>query len=230
MFEYACELNKVELPKVMTFPSYFSIVNQSDSTGRYPYIVEKLSMNEGKVTNIQNEFSSNDQFLTQIESAILYSDIKQPKIKGKEIAADIYLMVSFFPQLSYPVAPYDAGVNDSSNLMHKYRIKIINKKSKLLSEPIPKRVPSNRYGRQLFDSFFMEAINVYIHIDTSGHASVMRVGTSNKKLSNSIRKLVTKLKFFPAIDQNDNLVDFQGYLRVEPYNETDVRISYLWMN
>ncbi len=230
LFERTCKLNNMVLPKVLSFPSYFSDANPSDSSNRYPYVVEKISCANGKIIGIESYMSTHDAFIQQIQSAILYADIQLPKINGEDISGELYLMVSFFPQLSYPVASFNGNSAYSSNLLHRYRIRIINKYSHLLSEPIPKRVPSDKYPRQLFGSSFNEPIKILIQIDTLGKANVRGTGTSHKLISKSIRKFVSRLRFFPAINQKNELEEFRGYLKIEPFNKSNIRISYLWMN
>lgn len=230
LFERTCELNNMQLPKVLLFPPYFSDANPLDSSNRYPYVIEKLTFEKGKIVDIANYLSTYDPFVQQIQSAILYADIQLPKIKGKDISDDLYLMVSFFPQLSYPVAPFDGNSADSSNLFHGHRIRIINTFSHLLSEPIPKRLPSDKFSRKIFGSSFVEPVYVYIKIDTLGKAILLRSGTSHKLISGSIKEMVSRLKFFPAVNQKNELEEFRGYLQIEPLDGLNIRISYLWMH
>lgn len=230
LFERTCTINNLELPQVLSFPPYFSDFNSMDTSNRYPYVIEKIAYEKGEVVGVENYMSTHDPFVQQIQSAILYADIKLPKLKKKELSEDLYLMVSFFPQLSYPIARFDVNSVDSSNLLHHYRVRIINRFSQLLSEPIPKRVPSDRYSRKLFDSNINDSIDILIRIDTLGRAAMIAAGTQRENIRSSIRKLIPKFKFYPAVNQKNELVEFRGYLRIGPLDDLDIRISYLWMN
>ena len=179
LFEYACILNELELPKIMSFPSYFADMNLMDSSNRYPFVIQKTNFEDGLVKSIENQMSSYDPFVEQIQSAILYAEIQQPKVMKKLIEDDLYLMVSFFPQLSYPVAPFNGNQYDSTNLFHNHRVRLINRFSSFLSEPIPKSSRSNRFPRKFIASTFRAPIDFLVKIDTLGRAVVVIPGTKN---------------------------------------------------
>ncbi len=230
LFENACSLNEIQLPKVLMFPSYFANVNVMDSSNRYPFIIEKISLKENKVTAIENDMSTYDPFIQQIQSAILYAEFSQAKMKKKLQDNPMYLMVSFFPQLSYPVAPFNGNQYDSTQLLNNYRVRFISKFSTLLSEPLPKSSNASRYSRKLLGSMLMNPINTLVRIDTLGRAVALISGTKNNQLSKSVQELISRLRFFPALNYENELVEFKGIIRIEPFDELDVRISYLWFN
>ncbi len=229
LFAETFSLNKIQLPKVLTFPSYFSDIDIMETSNRYPFVIEKLSYEKGQLSNIENYMSTCDAFKGQIESAILSADIVPPKYKKKEISGDLYLMVSFFSQLSYPTLVFDAQNFDSSNILSQKRVRIINLATKYLSEPLPKRAKSDAYPNGVMSRIRFDPLNVYVRIDTLGETTVFRVGSSNKRLVRFTKEVCSGLKFYPALNQKNELVEFFGFIRFERKDVADIRISYNWL-
>ena len=229
LYKQTALLNKQELPQVISFPSYFSVMNVMDSASRYPFILEKVTFEDGKLSNIENVMSTHDAFVGQLESATRFAEFQLPKKKNKNFSGELYLMISFFPQLSYPVGVYKREADYSSDQLFAKSVRIVDRNSYFLSEPLPKRKPSDKLARTAIYNSFNQPIDLFIQIDTMGNAYLIREPTTNKVFNNSFKKLVSKLKFFPAINQSGQLVLFRGFIRLEPINEFNIRISYKWL-
>ena len=229
LFERAVLLNKREFPEIISFPSYYADINSYDSTNRYPVVIEKITFKEGKLFEIQNEQSTYDAFRDQIESAILYANFKLPALKNNKFSGDIFLMISFFPQINYPTKPYSNLSDYNANLLESHSVRIIDKSYYYLSEPLPKRIPSDKLSRVSSQFVIYEPIEILVYIDTLGNANLVRPPSNSKVVNSTIKRMVSRLKFFPAINQDLQPVEFRGFIRLEPFDELNIRISYNWL-
>ncbi|KAA3631524.1 MAG: hypothetical protein DWP97_12820 [Calditrichaeota bacterium] len=229
LLRYSYELNRILLPKIVSFPSYFTEISPTDSL-LYKFQLYSLEIDKsGKLIGIEKVMSTNPSFDGQIESAMLYASFSPCLQKSKGKNSSCYMKISYFPTIQYPTFPYDSTHYENLSQLKQRRLEILPVSVKLLSEPLPKTIPDHLYPISNIQYAVHSAVEAYVHIDTLGKISLMRTDAKVKDEKESVRRICKNLRLYPALDINGNPVDFYGYLRFERFEQNYIRISYLWL-
>ncbi len=229
MFTDAVRSFKVMLPRVLEFPSYSATLHSTDTLEVYPYVLLKIALDEkGQLTDARIDKSTYPTFDHQVLSAVKYARFEPARIKNKGIASEAYLLVSFFPSISYPNQGWKADTAWQAGLLAKAQIRLLPAKLGLLSPPLPRRVPGDTYPRTVAPSLYSR-FSAGLNIDSTGTTtswSLIRMGATERK---QVISLLRSMKFFPAIGFDGRLRPYQGLIYITADDQTNIRIDYNWL-
>ena len=142
---------------------------------------------------------------------------------------EFYLKIALYPTIEYPTEVYDSTFLDTLSTLKRTRIEIIPSKYQLLSVPIPRFNRDHLIPMSTLTQSIEENAEVFVHVDTAGLLSIMRSSTQHKPTKSNIALICKRSKFFPAINFDGKKVDYYGYIKFNHFNESYIRISYLWL-
>ena len=229
LYMKAITLSGIEPPKVSRFPSYFSTVTQPDSAGTYPFMVFKVSLDStGRLVDFSDEIIAESKYADQLRSALLYAEFSPALARGKPVAADAYLMISFLPHLSYPSRTWPPAAVDSASLKEQIRVRLIPAKVGLLSKPVPVRHNAFRMASGGQPAYFIGTMCLGFTVDTLGNVAFQHTTIVRREIFEYIRRIVGKWRFYPALDWNGRPVPFYGEMLLDFDTSEFIRIRYLW--
>ncbi|MCH7690951.1 MAG: hypothetical protein IIA17_07910 [candidate division Zixibacteria bacterium] len=234
LYYEALWLNKFELPEILSFPRYYCDLKRSDSLEILPYVLEKLSLDSaGKVLKSEN-FSASFKakaFSSQIRSASLWSEFSPLKIEGISRPSDCYLLVSFLPQLHYPIKKITALERDTSHWAEKWRVRLLPDTVGLMVPPLPLELNIGSITlKKQKQRYLTGEILATILIDSLGKARVMSTDRKDAKYHQAINSALSSVGFFPAMSFRGKPQEFIGKARFQFTISARVRVDYLWLD
>jgi len=223
--------NDIKPPRLEYFPSYFSNITRGDSLGRYPYMLFKVRLDStGRLFDFEDELIAEPKFAHQLRSALLYADFKPATVKQQPIATDAYLMISFFPYISYPSRRWLATPETELSLIDRQRVRLLPTKAGLLAKAIPKRVNAFKVPSGNQRIWFRGKMCLGLAIDTLGQVGIRHSTIVREPLYSFVREMVEGWRFYPALDFEGKIQPFYGEIMVEFDDSDFIRISYLWLD
>jgi len=222
--------NKYILPSIISYPSIFSDVKKADSIIIYPFVMLKVKLDKnGRLEAIVDDLSTATSIKEQVESALLYAELKPAVINNKPVSTEFLLLLSIFPFISYPTPVWKLENYNDMRFVDKYFIRILPLEVDFISKPIPKRIPADIFPINLINTNEFGKPTAVITIDTTGIVKNIRFSDQNKIISKDLRKLLKDLVFYPAIDREGKAVNYNGSVSFEIINNSNIRISYNWL-
>ncbi len=232
----ALSLNGVEPAAILSFPPYHGAVTIADTALLYPYIILRLELDEtGAVTAIDPVFSSAPGINDQLRSAANWATYAPMKINGRAVASTNYLVVSFFPGISYPTCCLEAGRTDSLPILDRARMQLVPDTFGLMNKPIPIAAWTGIQAATHADFLDGRFYAARVSIDTLGKAFLVdsspysRDSTDYKKAKGTCQRAIEKIRFYPAVDYQGRPCVYTGLTYLTYESGTNVRIWYDWL-
>ncbi len=223
-------LNDIRLPRIEEFPRYFCDLKWSDTSLIFKYALTKLALDEsGRVTDIQEVSSTFPAFTSQIMSAILWADFSPAVVLGTPVPAECFVLISFFPQISYPAPVWRRSDIDSLPPLERFRVRLLPDTVGLLSKPLPSKVPGDEFALAGKHTALRDTVSAVVRIDTTGHASLGRTSKARKGTGKAVHQVAAQLRFFPALDYQGHPHSFSGLVSFIFQASSKIRIVYHWL-
>ncbi len=222
--------NDIVLPKVTRFPSYFAEMDWADSMALYPFVVLKLAIDTaGGVTAIDTVVSTYPSRTMTTASASLWADFEPAVVRGKKVAAECFLVVSYYPQVSYPTKVWTAEAADTLGPHERWRVQSLADTVGLMAVPIPRRAPGNQINLR-GDHWVgaSDTISIWLTVDRFGQMGARRVYSRDASVGLAVRRLSGKIPFYPALDYGGVSESFGGLVYLSGGFSANVRIYYVW--
>lgn len=230
LYVLALAINDIKPPRLVRFPSLHAVVGRRDSTDIYPYTLVRLDLNErGRASRVETIRNTLPHFSHQTLSACNWADFEPARVHGHPTPATVYLLVSFFPEVSYPTLPLVNPPADTLMIQMRMGVSVRADTLGLLAKPIPRNVFTDRFTLTgVPGASFSEAL-VWTEVDTLGNARGLRVNSPYDATIQRFRTLVGQLRFYPALSMSGEPVMFMGPLEARFVGSGDVRIRFLWL-
>ncbi len=222
--------NSVQVAAWKRFPWFHATVSSVDTTPipRFALIRVDLGV-KGGLTRKELVATNYPGFGGQLVNAAGWAGYQPAKVGGKPVASSNFLLVTFYPSISYPTKPLLAAKPDSSTWHRKYLLRMLPDSSGYMSEPIP-RAPSTGSlqipvsPKQSRKSFIFEC-----EVDSSGVVHLKSPLADTTGVPTLGAAVAKSLRFYPALDFAGRPKSFEGYAEVSTLNRTNVRIRFLWL-
>lgn len=225
IFQY----NNITLPSVKYFPKYFCNIDWNDSLDIYPFVLLQLDLDErGEVKDVTEILSTYSNYTMTLMSASLWSEFVPAKVNDSDISCNPFLLVSFFPQIYYPTQKFYNDMSDSLPIHEKMRVKLIPDSLHILQKPIPRIYDGERISISNIPRSLNDTLSLLLTVDTLGHTKLNRFGKINKGTYDIMQNVLSRMKFYPAIDFYGKPVEYSGFVQLIFKGSEKVRIKYLW--
>jgi hypothetical protein len=230
LYEEALGRNGITLAKIESFPSIFCTLKPKDTLVVYPYVLVRVDLDSLGTPSAIEPVTSNCTSLSQsIQSAAAWARYVPSMQNGRAVASTNYLLVSFFPDVSYPTSVWPShpplAPNPYQNLMFRLSADTVG----LLSPPLPRHGISEEVSLPVERLPYMDSVAVQIRVDTLGRMTVQRVFPANKWTSKLAKGLPRGIRFFPALAFDGSTMPYTGWAFVTTLNERSIRIRYSWL-
>jgi len=223
------ELNGVSLPSVISFPSYFCDLEWNDSLAVLPYVLLGLKLDEGgELIDIEIESTNYQAFALQLMSASLSAQFSPLYVNGQARGSSCFLLVSFFPQLTYPTEVWKGSSSADYSILRRHQIRLYPDTVGFLTKPLPRFFPPNDVTVSGRHSGHSDTVLAAVMISAEGDFRTIRYGKVSPSVRQGIQMLSKVIKFFPAMDYAGQPQDFHGVVRLIFSASAKIRIEYLW--
>ncbi|MCB2229248.1 hypothetical protein KQH82_00935 [bacterium] len=230
LYSLALSLNDIHPPTLNWFPGLRAVVREPDTSSFYDYALVRLVLDErGRATEITAVRNTLPGFTHQTLTACNWAEFDPARVHDSAVSAEVYVMISFFPELSYPSLPWTRPPGDSLMVQAKMSVSVRPDTLCLLAKPIPRNAYTEKFTLTEVPGASFSSATVLTEVDTLGHARGLRVGSSYEATVRRFRTLVNQLHFYPAITIDQTPVMFAGPLEARFVGSADVRIRFLWL-
>jgi hypothetical protein len=226
----AYEANGIMFPKLISFPSYSGAFSDNDSSLTYSFIVLRLDIDStGALTNVQVAGSTYPDFDVQLQSASLYATFAPATINGHPAASVAYLVVSFFPQLRYPLKSWELSNYPEMSPQKKATVRLLADTVGIICPPVPRRHAGEIVIVPGLHNRFSYSTSYTLKIDTLGRAGYFlekKILPRGRAAMKQIKKMIT---YFPAMTMGGHPAYYEGPARFHFSGSINVRVEYLWL-
>lgn len=225
----ALELQSVEVPEIVRFPSYYYELNPKQRWRPYPLKVFRLDLDSlGQVQAVEPAFETDSKFSRQIRSAIHWGEYTPLRIDGRAVASSNFLIVSLYPMVKYPTCPIDRAVAEPT-LWDRSRVMLVSDTAGVILPPVPK----GAWSEVVVDSFYQgmtpELVSSRISVGLVGNGRLSQVRTDFFRASHILNQNTYKIRFFPAKRLNGSPRTFEGMVYLRYIDAANVRIWFDWL-
>jgi len=228
-YERCFSLNDIRLPMLKQYPEYFTSVHWSDTLEAYPLVLLKLALDTAGVpTAIDTVLTTLPEGTMTTASAALWAEYAPAVVRGKTVASECYLLVSYFPQIVYPTTTWIPGRPDSLPVLERARVTLLADTVGLLSKPQPRQTPGNAIYVTAKVSLRADTIGAVLAIDTAGVAALQLASKVSSSLRTVLRRIIDDYSFYPARNYVGEPVRFRGNVLLVIDGSVRIRIKYVW--
>jgi hypothetical protein len=231
LYEEALKLNGLSLPRVLSFPSYFYVVDSHEvANGRYAVVVVKAVIDTaGNLVEAVPAVSTAGGFTDQLVSACRYAEYAPARMDGEPMTTEGFLVISLFPSLVYPTSPVDF-VSDEDLSWHRarsveWRLDTLG----LLAAPIPIQRRPHSFHLPGPHENRHDTVNVVLKVDTLGRATPRHQSKAVPAVTRAVLAVARQMTFYPALDYGAKVREFSGVVRMEFTGSANIRIAYFWL-
>jgi len=230
LLEEAYRLNGIELPRLVAFPSYAGSVDKNDTSLVFPYILLKIELDRsGWLTAVEVVRSTLPDYNIPIQSAAMWAEYAPAAVAGETAPSEAFLMVSFFPQLDYPLKRWDRARLAGISLMQRESVRLFADTVGLMFEPVPRRRDADAYTLAARGPRGADSVDCYLSIDTLGFARLRPEREADRGLEETIQQFRQVLRFYPALGFDGRPRPFYGFITLVRDFSTTVRVRYHWL-
>jgi len=224
-------LNDIRPPQLVQFPSYFCDIKSSDTSVIFKYILTKVTLDEsGQVTDVVEVSSTYPAFTQQVMSAILWAKFSPTEVRGTPQPSKCFILVSFFPQISYPTRVWQQDNYDSLYLLERFRVRLLPDTVGLMTKPLPAKLSGSEFTLSGRHTAYRNQVSAFISVDVTGSASLRRMSKTGKEVQLAVRELIgRRLRFYPAMDYQGNPQRFSGLVTFIFKASPKIRMEYNWL-
>lgn len=229
LYSESFKANNYMLPMIKSFPSYFTDVEFKDSLTSYDYMLMQADIDKsGKLLSSKILYTTLPNFNWQLQSAVQWSEFSPMIIKDASIESKIYFLISFFPQLSYPTKNWTIDLGSDQNLFKRIQIRNLIDTLGLLSPPVPAFYPPEKLTASTLVKAYYDSTICLVNVDQSGKLRIKNIGTTKKNIRSILLKLSKNMRMFPALDFDNNPVEYEGLVKFVLDGRGAVIIDYQW--
>lgn len=229
LYQKALGLNGVTPPGVVRFPAYHASVKRKDSAAIYPYLIASMTLDSsGAPTAIDLLRSTTPGFSDQLLNACNWAEYTPALVNGVPRACSLYLVISLFPELHYPVTPLDFSQWDSLPRLHQSRVRVVLDSTGPLAKALPRFISDDSTLYDGGDRIPPSAGTGLCLVDPTGRARAGRVA-SISSFQPRVRKFVGSLQFYPALSWSGEPQSFNGPFAFVFPGSAYARIQLLWL-
>ncbi|MEW5995836.1 MAG: hypothetical protein AB1744_15780, partial [Candidatus Zixiibacteriota bacterium] len=190
LFFRAATMNGMVPPMLEEFPWYYCDLTPSDTSRVYKYVLLKISLGRsGEVEDVQEVASTYPAFTEQIKSAVLWAKFLPAEVHGEAAPSECFLLVSFFPQASYPTSVWRRDRLDSLAFLDRFRVRLLPDTVGLMAGPLPAKLNGDEYTLAGPHAGHVTTVTAMMRIDATGRVTVYRISKALDVLSDAIRQL-----------------------------------------
>ena len=222
-------LNGISLPTVIEFPSYFAVDEPQLGDEIYPIVLLRLTLDStGRPLRSEEVLTTSASFGRLVQAASRWGRYAPARVEGKTRLASVFLLVSLFPDLSYPSQPWRSTEAATYGALDRMRVRILPDTTGFVCGPLPRWSPSDRYslGGEIVRPGVVAA---WIRFDTLGTPQLMRTSKTGSAVRDAVRRLIASLRFHPAVAIDGTPRRFSGLMYLEFQSSTIVRIRCAWL-
>ena len=220
----------IEVPALVSFPSYDYRLRDSNRWRRYPFKVYRVELDSaGAVLSSEPVRATNPYYGRQIKSAIHWGEYSPLRIDGQAYRASCFLIVSLYPMVDYPSEPL---FPDSSAILSSWdraRVQLVPDTLGLLLPPVPKR----EWSGEILDSFHQgltpELVSNRLVIDSSGQGRLGAISTDFHRARRVLLERSHNILFLPATRLDGSTEPFVDIVYLRYLDESNVRIWFNWL-
>ena len=237
LYWLAMEANGVVLPRITSFPSYFTVVEDStgQDLGQFNVVIARLVLDaSGNPTSIDIITSTRPGDAMPIRSAILWGEYSPLLVQGVAQPCTTYVVVSMIEGLDYPTVPLPVGADDSLAWIHSQRVRLVPDTVGYAVFPLPRRPLNNMIENALADKLRDDTYVISLQVDTLGSYRMPEfypdhaTGRKGQTFRISVRRVLARLGLYPALDFRGKPAMFNGPMMIERPDSGIVRITYPW--
>ena len=232
LYWQAVEINGVTLPHLLKFPSFHSTLFGVDTTMSPPYALLKVDLGpDGAPTNIALAHTSYPNFAGQLINAANWGSYVPAKRGNQAIPSSCFLLVTFFPTISYPTRTLVIDWPDtSSTISHeKLAVRLLPDTLDYLSGPVPRLAENWTYAVAPTPGAWKSAGVFRFKIEKDGAAYLISGGNGSVAARRIGDALAQAMRFYPAINKWGHPVGYEGVIKVLPEGKSNVRVKFLWL-
>jgi hypothetical protein len=212
------------------FPSFHATLSAADTSAILRYALIALDLDaKGKVTRTEMVNTNYPVFAHQVEIAANWGSYLPAKVKRKAVASTNFLLVSFFPTISYPTPPLEASRMDTSSWHQRYLLQLLPDSVGFMTVPVPHGPSAVDHHAEVPPSLARRTMVMRCLVDTVGKATLYAIGKDSVGTAQFCRKMGEQIRFFPATDFSGHARPFAGLVELANPSETIIRIRYLWL-
>ncbi len=230
LFIQALELQGYRMPEVLSFPSFHATLTLRDSVTSVPFTVIELHLDSsGRVRAGQITHEQYPEFGRQLETAVMYAEFTPPRYNDRPIDGTVYLVVSYFPEVSYPTRPYHRDRRDSLALLARQQLQLLPDTIGIARPAMPVRLQADLMRSGKGGVLPAATVSVWVIVDTLGQARATRTDRAASGRQVYINDFLENLSFYPALDFHGRPVPFEGLMVLSRGGRENVRIAYDWL-
>ena len=229
-YNRALRLNEIILPAVIKFPSYSADLVSAAKSDACPFVLLQLDLNEGGQVIARKKLLSNyDSYDDQVLSAVLYAEFTPAMVRGRAVVATAWLLVSFYPFVTYPTAIYESSDTAAKSVWDRRRLSILADTTGLMTAPVPRQYPADTISLGSKFTYHRDNLQVSLRIGRDGRASITKAGKTSPEIHKAAIQAVRNMQFYPAVDFRGEPQFFTGAAAIEFTGSRTVRIHYHWL-
>ena len=160
----------------------------------------------------------------------MYAEFEPARYQDRPMASSLYIIFRFFDRLKYPVSIWPPDLNGSIDFPFEYvRVEPVPYLDSLINPPYPQNINRGLIKND-FIMQFNEPVKIRIKIDTTGKVSGADIRTRlDKNIGEKIIRSVKSIKFTPARDINDQILEYSADIFISKEDDRFLRIVFPWL-
>ena len=237
LYWLAMEANGIELPSIKTFPSYYTVIEDTTQhdLGQFDVVIARLGLDaSGKPTSIDVISSTSPGDAMPIRSAILWGEYTPLLVKGVAQPCTTYVVVSMIEGIDYPTCRLPVSADDSLFWIHSQRVRMVPDTVGYAVFPLPRRPLSGTVENAAADELRDDCYVIPLQVDTLGAYRMLAyfpdhaTGRKGKTFRVSLNRVLGRMRLYPALDFRGHPAMFAGPMMLQRPDSGIVRITYPW--
>jgi hypothetical protein len=232
VYLYAKAVRSVGLqpPELKRFPWFHATFPEHDSLNILPYALIGLKVGvRGEIRERSLVSSNFENYARQVLNATTWGKYRPAKWNDRAISSTGFLLISFFPTLSYPTVPYPAKKPDSLSYHSRLMVRFLADTAGLITVPIPREAAPGNFHIPAPPEFQAKTLTIRCFIDSCGISRMTNGSSESQAAKLFLKSLSSQIRFYPAMDVAGHCRSFNGIAKVTIDTEAIVRIEYLWL-
>ncbi|HOP07205.1 MAG TPA: hypothetical protein PLF13_07940 [candidate division Zixibacteria bacterium] len=223
-------LNGFEPAGIRSFPKYSCDLGPDNPNRSRRFILFRLALDSaGRCSEASLVSTDYPAFVGQLTSAVLYAEFEPARFEGRAIESHPYLLVSFYPSNRRPMLPFNDSTEALMSFHERRALTILNDTSGIIIKPIPRIVPYDTLSVMGHSAFHKYSLTLPLHIDSMGTVVLTNWKGIPKLDRNTIKEILTSMKFFPALDVEGRPREYEGLVTLEFLGNRRVKLMYHWL-